>query len=315
MLDGSVGIGLIGLHQVDTGQELVGGENTLVVDTGDVHEHRQAGAGADEHGLEALLLHQLVHGDGTADDGIGGDGNAQLLQAVHFFLNDGLGQTELGDAVHQNAASQMQSLKHGDVITLPGQVAGAGQAGGTGTHHSHTVTVGSRLLRSAGSMLTVPVGHEALQTADAHRLALDAADAVLLALALLGADTAADGGQSGGSGDDLISGLEIALGDLGNEIRDMYHHGAALHAGLVLAVQAALGLVQSLLLGVAQSDLVKVLVPDVGVLRGHGILLQRHIGHGYSASFLNRLQVSSYLWASKSLYIWFRLTARSQSTL
>ena len=107
----------------------------------------------------------------------------------------------------------------------------------------------------------------------------------------------------------------VAIGDLGNEIRDMYHHGAALHAGLVLAVQAAGGFIQSLLLGVAQSDLVKVLVPDVGVLRGHGILLQRHIGHDYSASFLNRLQVSSYLWASKSRYIWFRLTARSQSTL
>ena len=53
MLDGGVGVGLIGLHQVDTGQELVGGVDAPVVDAGDVHEHGQARAGADEHGLEA----------------------------------------------------------------------------------------------------------------------------------------------------------------------------------------------------------------------------------------------------------------------
>ncbi len=33
-----------------------------------------------------------------------------LLQAVDFLLDDGLGQTELGDAVHQHAAGHMQGL-------------------------------------------------------------------------------------------------------------------------------------------------------------------------------------------------------------
>ena len=49
-------------------------------------------------------------------------------------------------------------------------------------------------------VLAVPVGHKALQTADANGLALDAADALALALALLRADTAADGGQGSWSG-------------------------------------------------------------------------------------------------------------------
>ena len=40
-------------------------------------------------------------------------------------------------------------------------------------------------------ILTVPVGNKALQAADAHRLVLDAAGALALALALLRADTAA----------------------------------------------------------------------------------------------------------------------------
>ena len=42
-----------------------------------------------------------------------------------------------------------------------------------------------------------------LQTANAHGLVLDAAGALALALALLGADTAADGGQGRGAGNDL----------------------------------------------------------------------------------------------------------------
>ncbi len=307
----------IGLHEVDTGEVLVGGVDAEQVLARDIHELGQTGAGADEHGLIAIL-EQLVERHGAADDAVVDELDALALEVLDLAVDYALGQTELGDAVGQDAAALVQRLEDRDVVALLHEVARAGEAARAGADDSDLVAVGRRH-DGAGAgvvgVLHVVVGHEALQTADADRLALDAADAVLLALALLGADTAADGGQSGGSGDDLISGLEIALGDLGNEIRDMYHHGAALHAGLVLAVQAALGLVQSLFLGVAQSDLVKVLVPDVGVLRGHGILLQRHIGHGYSASFLNRLQVSSYLWASKSLYIWFRLTARSQSTL
>ena len=47
----------------------------------------------------------------------------------HLVGDDGLGQTELGDAVDQHAAGGVQGLKDGDLIALLGQVAGAGQAG------------------------------------------------------------------------------------------------------------------------------------------------------------------------------------------
>ena len=46
-----------------------------------------------------------------------------LLQAVDLLLDDGLGQTELGDAVHQHAAGHMQGLVHGDFIAQLGQIA------------------------------------------------------------------------------------------------------------------------------------------------------------------------------------------------
>ena len=277
--DGSVCALPVGLHQVDAGEELVGGVDALQVLAGDVHEHGQAGAGADEHGLELHLLHQLVDGDGPANHRVGLDLHAQVLQPVHFLLDDGLGQTELGDAVDQHAAGQVQGLEHGDLIPLPGQVAGAGQAGGAGADDRHAMAVGGGSGRLLGGVGVVPVGHKPLQAADADGLALDAPDALALALGLLGADAAADGREGAVLGHDLIGGLKVALGHLGDEIGDVDLHRAAGDAGHVLAVEAALGLVNGLLPGVAQGDLLEIARADHGGLVGHGVLLQTHVRH------------------------------------
>ena len=126
-------------------------------------------------------------------------------------------------------------------------------------------------------ILAVPVGHKALQTANGHRLVLDAAGALALALALLRADTTTDSRQGRGAVDHLIGGLKVALGHMRDELRDIDAHGAAGLAGLVLAADATLGLVHSHLGGVAQSHFLKVFVADVGVLRGHGALFGIHI--------------------------------------
>ena len=45
------------------------------------------------------------------------------LEAVDFLLHDGLGQTELRNAVHQHAARQMQRLENRDLIAQLRQVA------------------------------------------------------------------------------------------------------------------------------------------------------------------------------------------------
>ncbi|MPM84927.1 hypothetical protein SDC9_132003 [bioreactor metagenome] len=173
----------------------------------------------------------------------------------------------------------MQRLKHGDVIALLGKIARAGEARGAGADHGHLVPVGRRLRGRVAGVVVVPVGNKALQSADAHRLALNAADAVFLALALLRADPAAHGGQGAGLGNDLIRLLKVALGNLGDKLGNMYHYRATGHTGLVLAVKAAQRFVQRHLLGISQRDLFIVLVADIGVLRGHGVFLQRHIRH------------------------------------
>ena len=284
------GIVVVGLHQVGAGQELIGGVDALVALAGDVHKVGQTGAGADEHGLIAVLK-ELVDGQGLADDHVGLDVHAELLEALDLLGNDVLGQTELGNAVDQNAAGGVQGFKDGDLIALLGQIARAGQAGGTGAADGDLVTVGSGLDGGMVDVGVVPVGHEALQAADGNGLKLHAEVALALALGLLRADTAADGGQRGGLGDNLISALEVAFAHLGNEIGNGDVDGAAAHAGTVLAVEAAVGFLQGDFRRVAQRDFLEIVGADLGLLGGHLVLLMMD-GH-YSFAPFRRLQVSS----------------------
>ena len=279
MLDGGVVIVAVGLHQVDAGQVLVGGVDAQQALAGDPEEAGQAGAGAQEDGLVALVGEQLIDGNGPADHCVGDHLHAQSLQSGHLAGHDGLGQTELGDAVDQHAAGLVEQLVNGDLVTHTGQVAGAGQSGRAGANDGHAMAVADGLF-GLGDLIGVggvPVGHEPLQTADTHALTLDAADALALALILLGADAAADGGQGVGGGDDLVGFLKLARGDPIDELGDADVHRAALHAQGLLALQAALCLVHGDLGGVAQSDFFKVLVAYQRLLLRHGVFGHAHI--------------------------------------
>ena len=162
-----------------------------------MQELGQAGAGADVNGLVAEIVKQLVDGHSLADNGVGNDLNAHLLEVFDLDSNDlVLGQTELGNTVDQNAAGLVEGLVNGDVIAHLAQIARAGEAGGAGADDGDLVAVGLGRdylgLIGLGHMV---VGNEALETADADGLALDAADALGLALLLLRTYTAADRGQ------------------------------------------------------------------------------------------------------------------------
>ncbi len=279
MLNGRGAVGAIGLHEVDAGEEFVGGIHALEVFAGDVHEFRQPCAGADEHGFKAVLAHQLVNGDRAADDDVRFHLHAQIDQRVDFLLHNGLGQPELRNAVDQHAAGKVQRFKDGDLIALLGKIARAGQPRRAGADDGDLMPVGGGLFGFFRALRVMGIRHKPLQTADGHRLALDAAHALALALALLRADAAADGGQRAGGGKRFVGLLEVAFGDLMNELGDGDVNGAAADAWHVLAVQAALRLVERLLLRVAQRDFLKVASALVGCLRGHGVLFQRHIRH------------------------------------
>ena len=243
---------------------------------GDVHEPRQARAGADEYGLVAHL-EQLVDGQHLADDHVGLDVHAHGLEVVDLLVDDGLGKTELRNAVGQHAARDVQRLVHGHLVAHAGQVARAGQPRGAGADDSDLVAVGGGRLRSLGGMLAVPVGHEALQAADAHRLAPHAAHVLGFVLGLLRAHAAAHGGQRGGAVDHLKRALDVLVGQLGDELGDVDLHGALADAGLVLAVQAAARLLDGHFIGIAGGHLLEHLVAVVRIEGRHGALFQAHV--------------------------------------
>ena len=103
--------------------------------------------------------------------------------------------------------------------------------------------------------------------------------------------------------DYLIGALVVLLHDLLDKLGNADVDGAAVHTGMILAVKAAGRFVQCLLLGVAQGHFQEVFIPNVGILRGHLVLLQAHIRHDHFTSCLYRLQTSSCLRSSKSRYI------------
>ena len=146
-MDGCEIIGTESLHQVVPGKEFIGGEDPVGVFARNAHETRQTGAGAHEHGLESLLVHQCVDGDGPADDHVQFDLDAEGLDGLNLGGYDlVLRETELGNAVLQHAARTMQGFENRDVVTELGEVRGAGQAGRAGADDGHLVTVGVTLL-------------------------------------------------------------------------------------------------------------------------------------------------------------------------
>ena len=85
---------------------------------------------------------------------------------------------------------------------------------------------------------------------------------------LLGADAAGDAGQGVVVEEGLGRALQVAVGDEVDEAGDVDPHGAAVDAGRVLALQAALGLRGGQDVGEAQVDLVEVAGADRAACSG-----------------------------------------------
>ena len=275
------GVGLregVGLHEVDAGQKFVGRVHAVEVLAGDALKARKPRAGADEHSVVALV-EQFVQGDRAADHGVCLDLHAQRLDGGDLLAHQALGQAEFGDAVDQHAAGGVQRLVDGYIVTQLGEVARAGQARGAGADHGHATAVLLGGLRRGAALCHGVVRAEALEAADAHRVALYAAHAFGLALRLLRADAAADGGQVVGQADDVVGLVELALLDVGDELGDVHAHRAAGHARRVFAADAARGLLAGHGLVVALRDLLEVAAARLGRLLAGGQLGQALIVH------------------------------------
>ncbi len=171
VLGGGVVLGeLVRLHQVHAGQVLVREEHVRQVLARDVQELGESSSGCHVDGIEALLAQKLRGIGEVAHDGVVLELDAQLLEAVDLALDDGLRQTELGDAVDQHAAAGEERLEHGDVEAVAGELAGAGDAGRAGADDGDLLAVGGLHLGLAGKLGLV--AQEALELADGDGLAL-----------------------------------------------------------------------------------------------------------------------------------------------
>ena len=153
----------------------------------------------------------------------------------------------------------MQGFKDLHLVSELDQVPCACQTGRAGADHSDLLPVLHGLILRCDSILSCPVSHKALQLADGHSLALDAADADAFALGLLRADTAADCRKSGALRDHAGSGLEISVLHFLDKRGNIDGNRASLHAAGILAVQAALRFRDSLFLVVSETYFVKIL--------------------------------------------------------
>ena len=163
-------------------------------------------------------------------------------------------------------------------------------------------------------MLAMPVRHEALQTADADRLALDAAHAFGFTLRFLRANAAADRRQRGLLVQNLERALDILVGNAFDKRGNINANRARAYAGLVLAMQAAVSFLHGDFAGIAQRDFLEIRRADVRLLLRHRMLLKTHVRHYRTPPVRRHLWSFSIARCSSGRNMRLREIASAQST-
>ena len=182
------------IHKVHTCQIFVRRHDVQSILALNTHEVRQSGTRTNEYSLEAFCL-KLVGGDCLADDTVGGEYYAHLLQILYLYVNDAVWQTELWNTIFQHTANLVQCLEYMYLVALLHHVTGKAQSRRTATYYSHLNSV---LWCHVGygdvATLTFKVGSKTLQITDSYsRFVHLQMDTLAFALFLLWANTATYG--------------------------------------------------------------------------------------------------------------------------
>src|SRR5699024_8571243 len=190
-------------------------------------------AGADEDGLVAVPL-QIVDGQGLADGCVGPDLDAQLFQLGLVPVQDLLGQPEFGDAVAQHAADLLPAFKKGDAVALLRQPHRDGEARRPRADDGHPLPLGR--LRLELHPIQVGVRNVIFDAGDVYRRALDALDAMPLALLFVVADQRTDHRQGVVAEKHLPRFLQPVLPEQADHVRDGRLDGTACAAAGIFAL-------------------------------------------------------------------------------
>src|SRR4030042_6565434 len=156
--------------------------------------------------------------------------NAALLDIFNLLLYHRLGQAEFRHAHHQHAAADRKRLEYRSRVSPPGEIEGAGQAGGAGPDDRHLPGLcpgkgGRRRIHG----LEVFVRCESLQRPDRHGFIEDAPAAPYLAGMV--AYAAADGREGVPLPDNLRGLPVITLANGRDVVRYVDPHRAGMLAG------------------------------------------------------------------------------------
>ena len=159
-------------HQIQPRQEFIGGVDSHQVLARDVHQMRQARAGAEENSLKTFR-EQFFHGVSLPHDDVFAKFHSHRPQPVNFLADDFPRQTEIRNAVSQHAAQLVQGFKDRHAITIPHQVIRRNQGCRTAANQSDTRTLrwggGGR---RGGFHLSMLVRRKAFERTNRHRLEL-----------------------------------------------------------------------------------------------------------------------------------------------
>ena len=149
-------------------------------------------AGAYEHAA-VTVVKEVLNACGSAQLEIGTEHDAHIAHSAIVSVQNGLGKTELRNAIAKDSANLLSCLKYCDLVAAAGQDDRDRDSRRTCSNNADLHTVG----RCAGKIepLEAGVGNVILNRRKVDGFALDPAYAVSFALVLVVADQRADDGQ------------------------------------------------------------------------------------------------------------------------
>lgn len=188
----------VNLATVDLAQKVDGHGHVLGILTRNTGKAAALAANSNVEGLKALRA-QLVERHVATDFHAIAELGTHQANDLDLRLNDVLLQLKAGNTVGEHAARALVFLEHDGLVTLLGQIEGAGQTGRTGTDDGDLLVKAAGTRRGhhrwdiAGRGIQIALGDKLLDFVDGHGGVHTAAGAGILTAAV--AHTAADSGQ------------------------------------------------------------------------------------------------------------------------